>query len=367
MFLVVAVATLTAQVPADSASQPDARRGVTLIAATVPRTPKVLLIFDMEGISGIDDPAMVNYGTTSYERGREALVADVNSVVDGLAAGGVTEIAVRDAHGSGVPGGQDFPSDRLDERAHLLVVGQPWWNQGHWDAVVLVGMHAGPGSGGFLPHEGTIGGGERIFNGISLTETDFHAMNAADKAGIPVIFASGDDVLHKRLAETMPWVEYVEVKKTVTVTKSAAYGPQKVRTALRDGATHALTRLSEAKIVRLNTPVQVTFRAHPPLDLRLIVGMPGLDAKEDGTGTVSVNFIAPDFDSAYRGCGRFNFLGRWIATTALATEALKGLPDYDDIVKRRGKADQLFAQAWLREEAKRASGDASPRKPLSFP
>ena len=351
------------QTPAPSG--PASHSGITLSPAKLSLHPRVLLLFDMEGISGVESWEMVVYGTEVYPRGCEALIGDINAVVDGLLAGGAVEVAVMDGHGSGVPDGQDLPAERLDKRARLLAPDPQWWNRGSWDAVAFVGMHAGPGSGGFLAHTGFNGGAETILNGISVSETELGAMQAGNMAGIPVIFDSGDDVLHRRLSSVMPWVEYVEVKKTLTTSKAAAY--DNAHAALREGARRAVGRLAEAKIVRLNVPIHVTFRANPPMDLRPVLGLPGLGTKDEGDGVVSVSFVAPDLDSVSQAFVPLFRLGRLIAVSALTGEALEKLPDHDDIKRRRGLGLDLFAQHWLAEEQKRAAGEHSGRGRIAPP
>jgi D-amino peptidase len=317
----------------------------------------------MEGISAVEAWEMVIYGTEAYPRGREALIGDVNAVVDGLVAGGAVEIDVMDGHGSDVPDGQDLPAERLDKRARLLAPDPQWWNRGSWDAVVLVGSHAGPGSGGFLAHTGFVGGAETILNGISVSETELEAMRAGNMAGIPVIFDSGDDVLHRRISSVMPWVEFVEVKKALSTSKAAPYDIDQTHAALREGARRAVGRLAEAQVVRLNVPIRVTFRANPPMDLRPVLGLPGLDAKDEGDGAVSVSFVAPDFDSVFQAFVPLFRLGRLIAVNRLIAQALEKLPDHDDIKRRRGLGLDLFAQRWLEEEQTRAARERGPITP----
>ena len=59
---------------------------------------RVLVIHDMEGLAGQSDPSSFDFGTELYPTGQEWLVADVNAVVDGLFAGGATEVLIADGH-----------------------------------------------------------------------------------------------------------------------------------------------------------------------------------------------------------------------------------------------------------------------------
>ena len=65
---------------------------------------RVLVVHDMEGLAGQDDPLTFEFGSELYSHGQDLLVGDVNAVIDGLYAGGATEVQVVDGHGSENPG-----------------------------------------------------------------------------------------------------------------------------------------------------------------------------------------------------------------------------------------------------------------------
>src|ERR1700676_4829838 len=71
----------------------------TCLVASNP--PKILIIYDMEGISGVVAPSYERYGSSEYPQGRESLTADVNAAIRGLKSGGAGAIWVEDGHGSG--------------------------------------------------------------------------------------------------------------------------------------------------------------------------------------------------------------------------------------------------------------------------
>src|SRR2546423_1301214 len=63
--------------------------------------PKVLVYYDLEGISGITNARKVLFGQPEYPASRQKLTDDVNAAIAGLKEGGAGEIVVTDAHGSG--------------------------------------------------------------------------------------------------------------------------------------------------------------------------------------------------------------------------------------------------------------------------
>ena len=81
--------------------------------------PKILLLYDMEGISGINRQVQCNYPTPEYENARRLLTADVNAAIRGLKAGGAGEIVVIDGHGSGNWLEPDIILADLDKRAEM--------------------------------------------------------------------------------------------------------------------------------------------------------------------------------------------------------------------------------------------------------
>ena len=79
--------------------------------------PRILVIYDMEGVSGIDREAMTDSRNPAYAEGRRFLTSDVNAAVRGLKAGGAGAVWVEDGHGSGNAEEPDLLLDQMDPRA----------------------------------------------------------------------------------------------------------------------------------------------------------------------------------------------------------------------------------------------------------
>jgi D-amino peptidase len=254
---------------------------------------QVLVVYDMEGVSGLGDWHMFDANYDEYARGRELLTDDVNAVVEGLFAGGADEVDLVDGHGSGNPG-PDVLFERLDPRAMHLVRPHPFDEfdlpgRGGYDAVAVVGMHGKPGSGGFAPH--TMGIGVEVsVNDRAATETEIIALLWGE-VGVPVFLASGDDALARDLAG-MPWMEVVVVK-TATSASSATLRPAgEARAELTAAARRAVGRLDSMRIVRPRPPVHLTVRAHPPASLRLLDGVPGVGYRDGAVSFETQNLAA---------------------------------------------------------------------------
>jgi len=208
--------------------------------------PKVLIIFDMEGVSGVTDNDSTDFAhPEKYAVGRQFLTDDVNAAVNGLIAGGAGSILVQDGHGSGNSEGPDILLDRLDPRASFDFRNYPFdpystGLDGSIDAIVCVGMHARAGTNGFIAHTDTIGIRYKI-NDVEFTETHIVALSAA-RWGIPVIMVSGDDVLESQLKFDFPQMEYATVKIARGHNSAVAFSPPEVSRRIESAARNAMVK-----------------------------------------------------------------------------------------------------------------------------
>ena len=262
---------------------------------------RVLIVTDMEGLSGIDDPRMTDSSpryAEYYERGLGFLHGDVNACIAGLFDAGATSVDIVDGHGNG----HNLRVAQLDSRAHLLSQDAPrdlyfdLPKEGKYDAVVVVGMHDKPLSGGFMAH--TRGAGlSPVLNGATLTETELVGYEFG-MTGVPVIFAAGDDHLKRDLARAMPWLVYVTVKKATGYSTAELRNADSARAELRSGARVALETLSRMKPLRPTEPLRAgmlaTFPQRLPPAGSPFSRLPGIEYRGD-----TVTFPARDYPEAY--------------------------------------------------------------------
>lgn len=323
-------------------------------AAAAEATLSVLVYHDMEGLSGQSDPNTFRFQHRErYEEGRILLTDDVNAVIAGLFDGGATEVHVVDAHGSGNPE-PDLLLDHLDTRAQPVTRDRPFRQyvdlvaDGGYDAIAVVGMHAKTGSGGFASHTFTLGM-DIIMNDASITETELIALSWG-RAGVPVIFASGDDRLATDLA-TMPWLEYVTVKTATSASSADPLPLEQARAALRAGAARALERRAEWRSMRLVEPAVATLRVVPPASLDMLREVPGISLSEGRAA-----FPAADYQAAYDGAIALIRVARG-GYQGVLMETVRGLPGGDTVIARYN--DNLFAR-WLDVESGRWSPPPPP-------
>jgi hypothetical protein len=87
-------------------------------AAQSEKPKKLFVITDMEGVSGIfdSDLQVKPFESPRWEESRKLLTGEVNAAVEGLLAGGATEVVVWDGHDSG----RSLSVLDIDRRARLL-------------------------------------------------------------------------------------------------------------------------------------------------------------------------------------------------------------------------------------------------------
>src|ERR671923_1462261 len=181
---------------------------------------RVLIMTDMEGVSGIVVWDQVNGGAPMYEEGRRLYTEEINAAVRGARAAGATEIVVVDCHGAG--NGWTFNSlvpDLLDPGCEYVVQNE-WTEYTEFleqgvDAALFVGMHAMAGTrDGVLNH--TVSGQvwqNLWFNGTLVGETGINAA-LCGTWGCPVLLVTGDSAVCREARELLgEGLATVEVKE----------------------------------------------------------------------------------------------------------------------------------------------------------
>jgi len=293
--------------------------------------PKVLLIFDMEGISGVVNANYEHYGKPEYIQGRESLTADVNAAIRGLKDGGAGAIVVEDGHGSGNIKEPDVFLDKLDRRAMFEFRDQPFDSyssgiDGSFDAIVVVGQHARAGTRGFLQHTYTWDV-TWIVNGVALSETHLAALHAA-AWGIPVIMATGDDVLKDQLAPDFPNLEYAVVKKALSLREAEPVARPEADARIESAARAAMRKL-------LNGSFR-PYHLAAPFDFRL-----SFQNWEEGQFAAGTRDVSPDGELGVRFFARSFPEGFRIALDVI-NRALNPLPLLRRILEREPNGKRVL-------------------------
>jgi D-amino peptidase len=230
-----------------------------------PRPLKVLILFDMEGISEATSAAYPRFGTEEYKQARVSLTAVVNAVA-GLKAAGVNDIVVVDGHGSGNMSSPDILEDRLTAPARMISrdasfdIYMDSYDRS-FDAIVAIAMHAGAGNKvGFLSHTYSGRGIGYTVNGEPFNETMIMAMGSG-RYNIPMVAVSGDDELEKEIRRNLPWAGYATVKHAVDRSKAEPLARPEIDRRITEAVAAGIRKLGEARLFQKPGPYRfaVTF------------------------------------------------------------------------------------------------------------
>jgi D-amino peptidase len=250
-----------------------------LPAQQTPRVArKLFLSVDMEGITGVIQPAQLGPTGFEYSLAREWATGEVNAAIYAARTAGATEFVVCDAHGNA----QNLLIDKLPEDVRV-VRGFPRpleMMQGidpTFDGVLLIGYHASEWSVDAVRSH-TISSGRLLgikLNGAYVMEAVFNAA-IAGHFGVPVLFISGDRAAVTELQKTLPQVEGVIVKEPFGFHSAMTVTPARGRQLIQEGVTRALRKAAWPAPYKLKTPIdlEVGFKFTP--DAERAAYIPGL-------------------------------------------------------------------------------------------
>ena len=290
--------------------KPKALMGIILAAVWLPsaalaqpRPLKVMVLYDMEGVTGAVSYKNVQFPyTAEYAEGRKSLTADVNAAVAGLKAAGVQDIVVVDGHGSGNTGGPDVLEAELLSPARMIAKDRRFDiymdSYDHsFDAIVAVAMHAGAGNtAGHLSHTYSYEGSQYKVNGVPFNETMFLAMGAA-RYKIPVIMVSGDDQFEREVRHGLPWVKCAVVKRALNRSAAEPVPREEASRRIAAAAKEAVEALASARLPEMPGPYRFALTFQDEAQARNAALLPGAERLADPT-TVQVR--AGDFEEGYR-------------------------------------------------------------------
>lgn len=305
------------------------------------RALKVLLLYDMEGVSGASSERYTHFGADpEYTEGRSSLTADVNAAIAGLKAAGAAEIVVVDGHGSGNGAEPDvlerelLPPAKMISRDRSFDIYMDSYDQSI-DAIVAIGMHAGAGNpDGFISHTYTVEDIRYRVNGTPFNETMILAMGAA-RFGIPVIMVSGDDVLEKEIRRFLPGIKYAAGKHAVSRAKAEPFPRQEVSRRIEKAAREGLLGLAEARLPQgFPGPYRFALSFQDESQAETAAALQDAKLLADG---ISVEVRAADFEDGYRASlrlisaaglvGRLQAMQRVLAAQSNAKELREAASD----------------------------------------
>jgi D-amino peptidase len=255
-----------------------------LIALLAPldaqRPMKVFISVDMEGITGVVQPAQLGPGPDGWEygRAREWMTGEARAAIDGAKAAGATEIVLADSHGNM----QNLLIDQLPDDVRIVrgsprPLGMMQGIDNSFTGVVFIGYHASEyGSDAVRGH--TMSSARFLHVKLNGAEVGEGVWNAAIAGhfGVPVLFVSGDRAAVEQLKKTVPSAEGAIVKEGLGYHAAVTVTPARGRELIRQGVERAVRRAGDMKPHVVRTPVELEVGFKLTLDAERISYIPGL-------------------------------------------------------------------------------------------
>jgi D-amino peptidase len=227
----------------------------------------VYIIADMEGLAGVVRnatemrPGNRGGNEEEHQHFREELTAEVNAVLAGARAAGATQFIVNEGHGGTLFRNvvvEDLDPDAILIRGYPKPIVMSTGLNPMVDAMMIVGAHANAGSLGVISHSFAFD--SFTVNSKMLNEAGIVAFIGGEM-GVPMILASGDDVL---TAETVAMLGPIETVTTKTAfSRSAAAGKSfpEVHRELKAASANAVrkAKAGQFKPLVMEKPYTVRF------------------------------------------------------------------------------------------------------------
>ncbi len=226
---------------------------------------KVLIMTDMEGVSGIVVWDQVSGGAPMYEEGRRLYTEEINAAVRGAKAAGAEEIVVVDCHGAGRGWSYNSLIPELLDPDCEWVAHHTWSRytellENGCDAALMVGMHARANTpDGVLCHTiSTTTWRNLWFNEDLVGETGINAA-LCGHFGCPVLLVTGDEATCREGRELLgEGLTTVAVKRGLSRYSARQIPPVRARKMIEAGAERALKDLKAVKPYVPASPTKIT-------------------------------------------------------------------------------------------------------------
>jgi D-amino peptidase len=248
------------------------------VAQAQPRPRKIFISVDMEGISGVVQPAQLGPDGFEYQRAREWMTGEVNAAIAGIRESGPAEIVICDSHGNG----QSLLIDKVPEDVRI-VRGFPRpleMMQGldeTFTAAMFIGYHASEWTPGAVRGH-TISSARLLgvrLNGAEVSEGIYNAA-LAGHFGVPVAFVSGDRLAVTQVQQVAASAEGAIVKEPYGYHSANTVTPARGQAMIREGAKRAMGKIGSLQPYRVTTPVALEVGFKLTIDAERAAFVPGL-------------------------------------------------------------------------------------------
>jgi D-aminopeptidase len=222
---------------------------------------QLYVLCDMEGASQIspENRKAMHYGSELWtQEGRGFITSDVKAVCDAAIEFGIDEVILNDSHDYG----HREPNVRVNELpSNVRVVRRPYLPgkprhmvKGDLVGMVIVGMHAMHGGGGFAPHTISAPFGEVTINGIKVGEI---GLELALFMGVKLLAIVGEQAAVDEAKALCPNVVVIPVKSLENDWFPAT---DETHPRIREGILQALQGQNGATGLCLKPPFRYTLK-----------------------------------------------------------------------------------------------------------
>jgi D-amino peptidase len=249
-----------------------------VLASAQTRPRKIFISADMEGITGVVQPAQLGPDGFEYQRAREWMTGEVSAAVAAIRESGPADIVVCDSHGNG----QSLLIDKLPEDVQV-VRGFPRpleMMQGvdqSFAAAMFIGYHGSEWTPGAVRGH-TISSARLLgvkLNGVEVSEGIYNAA-LAGQFGVPIAFISGDRLAVQQLQKAIPAAEGAIVKEPFGYHSAMTVTPARGQALIRDGVKRAMMKLGSLQPYRITQPIDLEVGFKFTLDAERAAFVPGL-------------------------------------------------------------------------------------------
>ena len=229
----------------------------------------ILILSDMEGVSGIIDRRLAYSGEPFWKNyGRYLLTEEINVIARTVYSMGIKRVYLSESHNMGkntvmenlLPFITVLPPHSAQTNMH----GENFWEQLYKEknikGAIMVGCHAMAGVNGFLPHSWD----SNIFEYIKVNKEEVGESGLmAGLLGyynIPLISVIGDETAAKEAVKIIPEIIGVTVKKSEKGNWLNMLVPDAAHELISKKICKAIKSISKIKVFTFKEPAKLSFR-----------------------------------------------------------------------------------------------------------
>lgn len=250
----------------------------------------ILILSDMEGVSGLIDSRLQNAGSIQWkEYGRSLITDDVNMVAAACLAKGYKNVYLSEAHNYGkntlpellLPMIKVLPTSSAQTNIQGTKIWEEIYQEKNIVAAIMIGIHPMQGAKGYLPHSWDGGAFKNIkINGKEHGEIGTIAA-LLGHYDIPLIAIVGDAGAAKEAEECIKGIKAISVKEQLEDGWVKALPPTKAHELIFKEISSSLENIDNVEVFKLTGDVEMSFELRNKEQLALFKDDNSVSIKDD--------------------------------------------------------------------------------------